>query len=131
MQTGIFDPAGLSTPNRSVTMLWKERQGTFCPEKGCSTEFFQLDFETASTYAFLKGVSQYDYHRFKAEVDLNTSISHFWFEVDPKNGSAPFIVDNHGTNFTIDQDVLLFDPRRSSFTEGGSNMVVAVRNLSI
>ncbi|KAJ7876179.1 heme peroxidase [Mycena olivaceomarginata] len=107
-----------------------KRQGTFCPEKGCSTEFFQLDFETASTYAFLKGVSQYDYHRFKAEVDLNTSISHFWFEVDPKNGSAPFIVDNHGANFTIDQDVLLFDPRRSSFTEGGSNMVVAVKDPS-
>ncbi|KAF8194038.1 heme peroxidase [Mycena galopus ATCC 62051] len=46
--------------------------------------------------------------------------------VYPKNGSAPFIVDNHGANYTINHDVLWFDPRRFSFPEGGSNMVVAV-----
>ena len=112
-------------------MFWKERYGTFCPLKGCSTEYFQLDFEVASLYGFYQGVTQFDYHRFRAEIDLNTSISYFWFEVDPKNGSAPFIVDNHGANYTIDQDVLLFDPRRSNFTEGGSNMVVAVRSLAL
>ncbi|KAF8140833.1 heme peroxidase [Mycena galopus ATCC 62051] len=118
-------------PNRTVTMFWKERYGMFCPHKGCSTEYFELDFASASLYGFYQGVTQFDYHRFRAEIDLDTSISHFWFEVDPKNGSAPFIVDNHGANYTIDQDVLLFDPRRSSFTEGGSNMVVAVRSLAL
>ncbi|KAF8169144.1 heme peroxidase [Mycena galopus ATCC 62051] len=118
-------------PNRTVTMFWKERYGTFCPHKGCSTEYFELDFTSASLYGFYQGVTQFDYHRFRAEIDLDTSISHFWFEVDPKNGSAPFIVDNHGANYTIDQDVLLFGPRRSSFTEGGSNMVVAVRSLAL
>ncbi|KAF8180920.1 heme peroxidase, partial [Mycena galopus ATCC 62051] len=126
---GVIDYKVQATilPNRTVTMFWKERHGTFCPQKGCSTEYFELDMHSASVYGFYQGVTQFDYHRFRAEIDLNTSISHFWFEVDPKNGSAPLIVDNHGTNYTIHQDVLLFDPRRSNFTEGGSNMVVAVR----
>ncbi|KAJ6451735.1 heme peroxidase [Mycena sanguinolenta] len=126
----IFVVSEILRPNRTVAMFWKERYGTFCPPKGCSTEYFQLDFQIGSLYGFYQGVTQFDYHRFRAEIDLNTSISHFWFEVDPKNGSAPFIVDNHGANYTIDQDVLLFDPRRSNFTEGGSNMVVAVKDPS-
>ncbi|KAJ7656521.1 heme peroxidase [Mycena polygramma] len=131
----VIDPRPLilsfRAPNKTVTMFWKERQGTSCPKAGCSAKFSQLDYTTASTYGLLKGVVvQFEYYRFNASIDLNTSISHFWFEVDPKNGSAPFIVDNHGANYTIDQDVLLYDPRRSNFKDAGSVMVVALKDQS-
>ncbi|KAJ6481212.1 heme peroxidase [Mycena vitilis] len=131
----VIDPRPLilsfRAPNKTVTMFWKERQGTSCPKAGCSAKSFQLDYTTASTYGLLKGVVvQFEYYRFNASIDLNTSISHFWFEVDPKDGSAPFIVDNHGANYTIDQDILLYDPRRSNFKNAGSTMVVALKGQS-
>ncbi|KAJ7748361.1 heme peroxidase [Mycena metata] len=116
--------------NRSVTMFWKERTGTFCPPAGCSIPSFQVTTEDASFLATLKDVKAFKLHSFNAAIDLTTSISHFWFEVNNNDGSAPFIVDNHGANFTIDQDVLVFDPRRSSFTIGGSIMVVGVKDPS-
>ncbi|KAF7326455.1 Peroxidase [Mycena venus] len=127
----ILDSSFFEKPNTTVTMFWKERQGTFCPEAGCSVESFQLDYDIASLMALdTYGIFQMDLFRFNATIDLNTSISHFWFVVDPKNGSAPFIVDNHGANFTIDQDVVLYDAGRSSFTNSGTVMVVAVKDDS-
>ncbi|KAJ6449373.1 heme peroxidase [Mycena sanguinolenta] len=113
--------------NRTVTIFWKERTGSFCPAQGCSIGTFQDTTDDASFLAQLKGVDSFDLHSFNASIDLATSISHFWFEVNDNDGSAPFIVDNHGANYTIDQDVLLFDPRRSSFTIGGLFMVVGVK----
>ncbi|KAJ6449350.1 heme peroxidase [Mycena sanguinolenta] len=116
--------------NRTVTMFWKERTGSFCPAQGCSIGTFQDTATDSSFLAQLKGVQSFDLHSFNASIDLTTSISHFWFEVNNNDGSAPFIVDNHGANYTIDQDVLLFDPRRSSFTIAGLTMVVGVRDPS-
>ncbi|KAJ7059847.1 heme peroxidase [Mycena amicta] len=116
--------------NRTVTMFWKERSGTFCPPAGCSVPSFQVTTEDASFLATLKGVAAFKQHSFNAAIDLATSISHFWFEVNDNDGSAPFIVDNHGANYTIDQDVLLFDPRRSSFSIAGLVMVVGVKDPS-
>ncbi|KAJ6469008.1 heme peroxidase [Mycena vitilis] len=114
-------------PNKTVTMFWKERQGSACPQTGCSVDLLQLDYLTASTYGLVKGYVQFEYYRFNASIPLKTSISHFWFEVDFKNGSAPLIVDNHGANYTIEQDVLLFDPRRSKYTNAGTTIVAAVK----
>ncbi|KAJ7466521.1 heme peroxidase [Mycena latifolia] len=116
--------------NRTVTMFWKERTGTFCPPAGCSVPSFQVTTTAASFLATLKGVTTFKLHSFNAAIDLTTSISHFWFEVNDNDGSVPFIVDNNGANYTIDQDVLLFDPRRSSFTIGGLFMVVGVKDPS-
>ncbi|KAF9020015.1 heme peroxidase [Hymenopellis radicata] len=115
-------------PNTTVTMFWKERQGTFCPEAGCSVELLQLDYLTASTYGLAKGYIQFEYYRFNATIPLENSISHFWFEVDFRNGSTPLIVDNHGANYTIDQDVLLYDAGRSKFTDAGTTIVAAVKD---
>ncbi|KAF7363106.1 Peroxidase [Mycena venus] len=116
--------------NRTVTMFWKERTGTFCPPAGCSVPSFQVTTDSASFLATLKGVTAFKLHSFNAAIDLTTSISQFWFEVNDNDGSAPFIVDNNGVNYTIDQDVVLFDPRRSSFTIGGLFMVVGVKDPS-
>ncbi|KAF8177799.1 heme peroxidase [Mycena galopus ATCC 62051] len=114
----------------TVTLFWKERTGTFCPDAGCSAPSFQVTTEAASPLATLKNVTGFQLHSFNASIDLATSIGYFWFEVDNNDGSAPFIVDNLGTNYTIDQDVLLFDGRRSSFGQTGLTMVAAVKNTS-
>ncbi|KAF7342732.1 Peroxidase [Mycena sanguinolenta] len=116
--------------NPTVTMFWKERTGSFCPPQGCSIGTFQVTNVDSSFLASLKGVDSFDLHSFNASVDLTTSISYFWFEVNHNDGSAPFVVDNNGKNYTIDQDVLLFDPRRSSFTIAGLEMVVGVKDPS-
>ncbi|KAJ6483282.1 heme peroxidase [Mycena sanguinolenta] len=116
--------------NRTVTMFWKERTGTFCPTEGCSIPVVQLINETPSLLAQLKGVNGFNRHSFTASIDVATSISHFWFEVNDNDGSAPFIVDNNGANYTIDQDFLLYDPQRTlaTFTAGSvERMIVAVK----
>ncbi|KAJ6483288.1 heme peroxidase [Mycena sanguinolenta] len=117
--------------NRTVTMFWKERTGTFCPAGGCSIPVLRVINETPSLLAQLKGVNGFNRHSFTASIHLATSISHFWFEVNDNDGSAPFVVDNSGANYTIDQDVLLYDPQRtfSTFTSGSvQRMIVAVRH---
>ncbi|KAJ7059636.1 heme peroxidase [Mycena amicta] len=115
--------------NRTVTMFWRERTGKFCPPAGCSVPSFQVTTEDTTFLATLKGVTAFNLHSFNAAIDLATSISHFWVEVNDNDGSAPFFIDNHGTHYTIDQDVVLFDPRRSSFTIAGFFLVVGVRYL--
>ncbi|KAJ6472542.1 heme peroxidase [Mycena sanguinolenta] len=118
--------------NRTVTMFWKERTGTFCPVEGCSVPSFQVTTEESSFLAQLKGVTGFILHSFNASIDLATSISHFWFEVDDNDGSAPSIVDNNGANYTIDQDVLLLDPRRTTatFTAAAPRVIVGVKDPS-
>ncbi|KAJ6569122.1 hypothetical protein B0H19DRAFT_1256791 [Mycena capillaripes] len=105
--------------NRTVTMFWKKRTGTFCTPAGRSVPSFQVMTTSASFLATLKGVTAFKLHSFNAAFGLNASISHFWFEVSDNDDFAPFIVDNNGANYTIDQDVLFFDPRCSSVTTGG------------
>ncbi|KAJ6495460.1 heme peroxidase [Mycena sanguinolenta] len=119
-----------SSLKRTVTLFWKERTGTFCPTVGCSSPPFQVQSAQQTFLAALKGVTGYTMHSFNVSIDLATSISYFWFEVNDNDGSAPFIVDNQGTNFIIDQDVLLFVPSRTTFTTAGLDMVVAVKDLS-
>ncbi|KAJ7060034.1 heme peroxidase [Mycena amicta] len=116
--------------NRTVTMFWRERTGRFCPPAGCSVPSFKVTTEDTTFLATLKGVTAFNFHSFNAAIDLATSISHFWFEVNNNDGSSPFIVDNHGAHYTIDQDVVLFDPRRSSFSGAGFFLVVAVKDHS-
>ncbi|KAF7318837.1 Peroxidase [Mycena chlorophos] len=101
---------------RTVTMFWASRS-----DSGVSPA-------ESSLLATLKGVPSFNLHSFNASIDLVSSISHFWFEVDNNDGSAPFVVDNNGKNYTIDQDVVLFDPRRSSFTIAGQFIVVGVKD---
>ncbi|KAJ6479014.1 heme peroxidase [Mycena sanguinolenta] len=101
--------------NRTATMFWKERTGTFCPEGGCSTPAIVL-VSIPSHLAQLKGLTAFNHHFFSASIDLATSISHFWFEVNDNDGSAPLIVDNNGANYTIDQDVVVYDRQRTRST---------------
>ncbi|KAF7357087.1 Peroxidase [Mycena sanguinolenta] len=120
--------------NRTVTMFWKERTGTFCPPAGCSIPVMQVLSESSSLLAQLKGVAGFNRHSFNASIDLATSISHFWFEVNNNDGSAPFIVNNNGANYTIDQDVLVYDPQRTlaTFVPGSvERLVVGIKGPSV
>ncbi|KAJ6483298.1 hypothetical protein C8R45DRAFT_1149216 [Mycena sanguinolenta] len=81
-----------STPeSTTATIFWKERTGRFCSPEGCSTSTTQL-----------KSVAAFHHHFLNASIDLATSISHFWVEVNDNDGSASFIVDNNGLNYTVD-----------------------------
>ncbi|KAJ7331326.1 heme peroxidase [Mycena albidolilacea] len=120
-----------SALNRTVTLFWKEHTGKFCPDAGCSASSFQVNTtESASLLAALQGVAVFKSYRFNAAVDLATSISHFWFKVNNNNGLAPIMVDNHGANYVIDQDVVMFDAQCTSPTEAGLTFVMAVQHFS-
>ncbi|KAF7358180.1 Peroxidase [Mycena venus] len=123
----IITAPGLS---RTVTMFWTSRTGTFCPAGGCSAQAFEVTTSDSTLLGQLKGIPSFDLHSFNPSIDLATSISSFWFEVNNNDGSTPFIVDNNGANYIIEQDVLLFDPRRSNFSTGGTTMVVGVKDSS-
>ncbi|KAJ7747096.1 hypothetical protein B0H14DRAFT_3605461 [Mycena olivaceomarginata] len=92
--------------------------------------FLDLTYRDVLPRRRLKGIPSFDLHSFNPPIDLATFILKFWFEVNNNNGSATFIVDNNGVNSTIEQDVLLFDPRRSNFSTGGMTMVVGVKDSS-
>ncbi|KAF7368145.1 Peroxidase [Mycena sanguinolenta] len=116
-----------NAPTPTITMFWKERTGSFCPPKGCSVGTSDDTITDSSFLAQLKGVPFFDLFSFNASIDLKTSISHFWFEVNNNDGSTPFVVDNNGANYTIDQDVVLYDPLRSDTSNPFSVLVVGVR----
>jgi len=67
---------------------------------------------------------------FDTPVNATTSISKFWFEVDERDGSQVVVHDNGGTGYVIEQDRVLFNPKRSKVSAIGTpgvNVVVAVR----
>ncbi|KAG6841550.1 hypothetical protein H0H93_004226, partial [Arthromyces matolae] len=84
----------------------------------------------ASFLSNIKGISTFTKYLFTVQAPLNASISKFWFVVNENNGSDQTVVDNNGTGYTIDQDMVLYDPVRTQHDEDFNyNFVVAVRHL--
>ncbi|KAK7040204.1 hypothetical protein VNI00_010010 [Paramarasmius palmivorus] len=104
----------LSTnPKRTVSMFWNDRKGSVCGASGCSVQP-QSSREATLTYLTnMRGINGGTNYLFNATVNITSSISRFWFEVDENDGSAPVIVDNGGTGFEIDQDAVLLDMGRT------------------
>ncbi|KAJ3866255.1 heme peroxidase [Lentinula novae-zelandiae] len=99
-------------PSRTVTMLWADRQGSFCPSTGCttpSTDNLQVFFTFIGT---MQGLTA-DRYVFNATIDPTTSISKFWFEINENDGSDPIVVDNGGSGFVVEQDSVFVDNGRS------------------
>ncbi|KAJ3855465.1 heme peroxidase [Lentinula lateritia] len=99
-------------PSRTVTMLWADRQGSFCPSTGCttsSTDNLQVFFTFIGE---IQGLTA-DRYVLNATINATTSISKFWFEINENDGSDPIIVDNGGSGFVIEQDSVFVDNRRS------------------
>ncbi|KAF9064896.1 heme peroxidase [Rhodocollybia butyracea] len=118
------------SPNATLTLLWADRQGSFCPSTGCSVESSgaqQIGFNIVSAQFTAKR------YNFNATINGATSISKFWFEINNNDGSDPITVDNGGDGFVIEQDSVFIDNSRSetvlltaSFQQF-DRLVVAVR----
>ncbi|KAK1222472.1 hypothetical protein PQX77_014678 [Marasmius sp. AFHP31] len=103
-------------PNRKIKLFWTDREGTTtCPATGCSSESTQNEEITndfGNGFGFI-GITASTYH-FDVSIDSITSISKFWFEIDEGDKSAKKVIDNGGNGYEIEQDVVLFDPARST-----------------
>ncbi|KAE9409458.1 heme peroxidase [Gymnopus androsaceus JB14] len=89
----VLSPSATST----VTMLWADRQDSFCPSTGMLFQFTiigQAQGVTAERYFF------------NATINATSSISKFWFEINDNDGSDPVVVDNSGSGYVIEQDSL-------------------------
>ncbi|KIK55701.1 hypothetical protein GYMLUDRAFT_47659 [Collybiopsis luxurians FD-317 M1] len=119
-----------NNPSRTVTLLWADRQGSFCPSSGCSTQSTTVQPVFFSIIGQKQGLSAQRY-QFNASINAASSISKFWFEVNENDGSQPVVVDNGGAGFVIEQDSVFVDVGRSVQVIGtGLNfldLVVAVR----
>ncbi|KAK1235280.1 hypothetical protein PQX77_001502 [Marasmius sp. AFHP31] len=87
-------------------------------------------FTSSSSHLALKrGLNGFSIYQFDAKINMTSSLSKFWFEVDEGNGSKPVLVDNDGAGLLIKQDTILFDRARSSSSglPTSLDLVVAVR----
>ncbi|ESK93445.1 l-ascorbate oxidase [Moniliophthora roreri MCA 2997] len=115
---------------RKVTLFWNDRQGSVCGDIGCSVQPVSSRAATITYLAHMRGISEGVDYSFSAKINMTSSISKFWFEIDERDGSDVTVVDNGGSGFVIDQDTVLLDLGRSkrlpnTFTS--FNLVVAVR----
>ncbi|KAJ8091183.1 hypothetical protein PM082_004159 [Marasmius tenuissimus] len=116
-------------PNRKVKLLWNDRDGPLtCPTSGCSVTPLTASFNSPSLLAETRyGFPGATSYFFKTNINMTTSLSKFWFEVDEGDGSTPTVVDKVSTGkvLTISQDTVLHDPARSQFIVDKNNIVIA------
>lgn len=55
-------------------------------------------------------------YSFVVPINVNQSISKFWFDVNENDGSSPAIYNNGGQNYVVQQDQVLFVPTLSKMT---------------
>lgn len=108
-------------------MFWNGRTGSACSANECSVQQSSSSSTVPTFLAEKRGITSFTQYHFSAKIDLNSSISSFWFEVNENDGSAVSKVDNGGGNYVIEQDTVLFDAGRSSIgNDPLYKMVVAV-----
>ncbi|KIK56945.1 hypothetical protein GYMLUDRAFT_173768 [Collybiopsis luxurians FD-317 M1] len=123
-----------NNPSRTVTLLWADRQESFCPSSGCSQQSNGTQNVFFTIIGQMQGVTALRY-QFNATINATSSISKFWFEVNENDGSEPIVVDNGGAGFVVEQDSVFVDVARSELVlveSGGEfdefiKLVVAVR----
>ncbi|KAJ3794689.1 heme peroxidase [Lentinula aff. detonsa] len=122
-------------PDRTVTMLWADRQGSNCPSTGCTSPSTQTDEVFLTLIGNIQSLTANRF-LFNATINATTSISKFWFEVDENDGSDPIVVNNGGSGFVIEQDSIFIDNGRSETVlviptfEQYKQVVVAIRGDS-
>lgn len=92
-------------------MFWENRTGGKCTGNACSAPVVSTN-DTTTTLFQRAGMSPQKY-RFNTPINVTTSISNFWFEVDENDGKGPQIYNNGGTGYEIQQDRVLFVPELS------------------
>ncbi|KAL0059902.1 hypothetical protein AAF712_013317 [Marasmius tenuissimus] len=118
-------------PSRTATLLWSDRQGSVCPDTGCSAPLVRMTSSAGSLMAVRRGLTGFSTYEFDTKINMTSSASKFWFKIDEGDGTDPILVDNDGPGLPIQQDVLLFDRARTGSVsdQSGSflNLVLAVR----
>ncbi|KAK7018704.1 hypothetical protein VNI00_018297 [Paramarasmius palmivorus] len=122
-----------SNPQRKVTLLWGDRQGSVCGTSGCSADAIESRPSSLTYLAKLRGLTSATQYSFRTSVNMTSSISKFWFQIDEGDGSEVVVVDNGGSGYEIDQDLVLLDMDRSKRFfkpedfSNFMNLVIAVR----
>jgi hypothetical protein len=98
-------------------MLWCDRYGSAQNCKGNTRSALPastvVEDPNLSPVTPRQNVSFINYN-FVVPINSNVSISKFWFQVDEKNGSAPAVYNNGGSDYVVAQDQLLFVPMLSN-----------------
>ncbi|KAE9383629.1 hypothetical protein BT96DRAFT_1008951 [Gymnopus androsaceus JB14] len=102
----VLNPSASST----VTMLWADRQGSFCPSTGCS---WYIQHRTVTFSPLAQAVTAEQY-LFNATINAYFFISKFWFEISDNAAPIPFIVIMGPSGFVIEQDSLFVDFKRTN-----------------
>ncbi|KAK7020735.1 hypothetical protein VNI00_013129 [Paramarasmius palmivorus] len=126
-----------SNPQRKVTLLWGDRQGSVCGTwssgSSCSADAIESRPSSLTYLVKLRGLTSATQYSFRTPVNMTSSISKFWFQIDEGDGSEVVVVDNGGSGYEIEQDLVLLDMDRSKrFFKAEDfsnfmNLVVAVR----
>ncbi|KAL0575767.1 hypothetical protein V5O48_006210 [Marasmius crinis-equi] len=118
-------------PLRTVKLFWSDRQGSACPSPGCSASPSDTFGDSGTPMTNKAGLSL-SFYEFDTKINMTSSISKFWFEVDEGDGSAVARVDDDGAGFPIVQDAVLLDRGRISTESDKSGtfliIVIAARN---
>ncbi|KAG7098435.1 hypothetical protein E1B28_000387 [Marasmius oreades] len=122
-------------PNREVSLVWVDRDGTSpCGEKCTSpaTNVSQIG-TTLLTKGHGKTALQYTF--MVDNIDPAKSIAKFWFEIDEKDGSPKTEVKNDdGSGYVVEEHDVLYDVTRSkiNFSATQANftslIVIAVKD---
>ncbi|KAJ4473733.1 heme peroxidase [Lentinula aciculospora] len=106
----VINPS--DNPSRTITMLWADRQGSFCPATGCTSPSIGTQEVFLGLIGNIQGLQAQRYV-FNASINATTSISKLWFEINENDGSSPVVVDNGGSGFVVEQDSVFVDNSRS------------------
>ncbi|KAK7043046.1 hypothetical protein VNI00_008784 [Paramarasmius palmivorus] len=124
---------------RNVTLFWTDRRNSRTAESvvpcsqnsPCKKTFTRARPTTSTALASKLGKGNMVIYTFSVMLDPRASISKFWFEVDENgdgknvtrvaNGGDDGVSGKGGDGYEVDQDVVLFDPSRSSLSFGGSS----------
>ncbi|KAI3619310.1 l-ascorbate oxidase [Moniliophthora roreri] len=114
-----------SNAQRTVTLFWADRQGSVCGTSGCSVQPTSSRRASFTYLTLMRGITEGTQYTFSAKINMTSSISRFWFQINEGDGSEPVVVDNGGSGYVIDQDTVLLDLGRSKriFTPDFSNPI--------
>ncbi|KAK1230735.1 hypothetical protein PQX77_006185 [Marasmius sp. AFHP31] len=118
-------------PDRKITLFWKDKTETtkICPDTGCSISTPARIFPSSgSLIAQRRGITGFPSYVFEAGVNITSSVSKFWFEIDEGDGSPPDRFEPE-PDAMIKQDTVVFDPIRSSMVTSADPLGPARRSI--
>ncbi|KAF9267187.1 heme peroxidase [Marasmius fiardii PR-910] len=134
----ILDPQGKANLNRSVNLVWVDRDGSSsCGEK-CTSPAVNVSQIGTTLLTKGHGKTALQYTFTVDNIDPVQPIGKFWFEIDEKDGSGSSrreLKNDDGSGYVIEEHDVLYDVNRSQFNvsiDGSQNftslVVIAVKD---